>query len=142
MATSKNPQAVFPPGSDVYDVPIIITFEDQQKINRFARLNAKLEDYKEEIKIKQNSIKNLDDASDELALLDDAVKIPYQFGEVFVAHNLEKTQHCLEAAKEKKQAEITELDKKCASLKSVMSELKTQLYAKFGDHINLEADDN
>ena len=30
-----------------------ITFEDQQKINKFARQNAKMEDYKEELKIKQ-----------------------------------------------------------------------------------------
>lgn len=30
-----------------------ITFEDQQKINKFARLNAKLEDIKEELKIKE-----------------------------------------------------------------------------------------
>lgn len=30
-----------------------ITFEDQQKINRFARLNAKHEDLKDEIKLKE-----------------------------------------------------------------------------------------
>lgn len=34
--------------SDVY-----ITYEDQQKINKFARHNAKMEDLKEELKIKQ-----------------------------------------------------------------------------------------
>lgn len=34
--------------SDVY-----ITYEDQQKINKFARQNAKMDDLKEESKIKQ-----------------------------------------------------------------------------------------
>jgi prefoldin subunit 4 len=30
-----------------------ITFDDQQKINKFARHNAKLDDLKEELKVKQ-----------------------------------------------------------------------------------------
>lgn len=30
-----------------------ITYEDQQKINKFARHNAKLDDLKEELKVKQ-----------------------------------------------------------------------------------------
>lgn len=40
----------------------------------------------------QNDIKNLEDACDELSLLDDDIKIPYLIGEVFVNQNLEKTQ--------------------------------------------------
>lgn len=35
------------------DSDVHITFEDQQKINRFARLNAKYEDLKDEIKLKE-----------------------------------------------------------------------------------------
>ena len=38
----------------------------------------------------QNELKNLEDASDELALMDDDVKIPYYIGEVFVHQSLEK----------------------------------------------------
>lgn len=37
-------------------------------------------------------MKNLEDASDELTLMDDDVKIPYYIGEVFVYQGLEKTQ--------------------------------------------------
>lgn len=33
------------------------------------------------------------------------------------------------------------MEEKCSKLKSVMESLKTQLYAKFGNHINLEADE-
>ena len=48
----------------------------------------------------------------------------------------------MEIAKEKKLAEIKSLESKCAELKTIMSDLKTQLYAKFGTHINLEADED
>lgn len=137
MAGGKNAQAGFQPDSDVH-----ITYEDQQRINKFARQNAKLEDYKEELKVKQNDLKNLEDATDELALMDDDITIPYYIGEVFVHQSLEKTQNFLEDAKEKKKAEITNLESKCTDLKNIMTELKTQLYAKFGTRINLEAEED
>lgn len=35
------------------DSDVHITYEEQQKINKFARQNAKLEDYKEELRVKQ-----------------------------------------------------------------------------------------
>ncbi|XP_020293976.1 probable prefoldin subunit 4 [Pseudomyrmex gracilis] len=137
MAGGKNSQTGFQPDSDVD-----ITYEEQQTINKFARQNAKLEDYKEELKLKQNELKNLEDASDELELMDDDEKIPYYVGEVFVYQSLEKTQNCLEEAKTKKKAEIVSLETKCADLRTIMSELKTQLYAKFGNRINLESEDD
>lgn len=37
-------------------------------------------------------MKNLEDACDEIALLDDDEKIPYLVGEVFIYQNLESTQ--------------------------------------------------
>lgn len=40
---------------DSQDSDVHITFEDQQKINKFARLNARVEEYKEELKNKQVS---------------------------------------------------------------------------------------
>ncbi|XP_072742650.1 prefoldin subunit 4 [Anoplolepis gracilipes] len=136
MAGGKNKKGGFQPDSDVH-----ITYEEQQKINKFARQNAKLKDYKEELKLKQNELKNLEDACDELTLMDDDVKIPYYIGEVFVHQCLEKTQSCLEDAKNKKKTEIANLESKCADLKTIMSELKTQLYAKFGSRINLESEE-
>lgn len=73
------------------DSDVHISFEDQQKINKFARLNAKVDDFKDELKIKQNDVKNLEDASEELSLADDSEKIPYLVGEVFICQNLEDT---------------------------------------------------
>ncbi|KAJ8683569.1 hypothetical protein QAD02_019361 [Eretmocerus hayati] len=136
MSGEKGAQSGFQPDSDVH-----ISFEDQQKINKFARQNAKMEDFKDELKFKKSELQNLADAVSELELADDDAKIPYHIGEVFVSQNLSKTMECLEEAKVKKEKEIVELEAKCETLKGEMSDLKAQLYAKFGNHINLEADD-
>lgn len=37
------------------DSDVHITFEDQQKINKFARLNARVDEYRDELKAKQVS---------------------------------------------------------------------------------------
>jgi prefoldin subunit 4 len=51
-------------------------------------------------------------------------------------------QKMLDKAKSRVQSEIEDLELKCAELRSIMSDMKTQLYAKFGNHINLEAEDD
>lgn len=48
----------------------------------------------------------------------------------------------LEAAKEKLQEEISQLEVKSGAHKKILSDLKVQLYAKFGNNINLEADED
>nr|BAN21107.1 prefoldin, subunit, putative [Riptortus pedestris] len=126
----------FQPDTDVH-----ITFEDQQRINNFARHNAKFEDFKEELKNKKNELRNLEDAFDELELMDDTEQIPFMIGEVFIIQDLENTQKSLAEQKEKILAEIAAIEKKSADLSEVMVSLKTKLYAKFGNHINLEPDE-
>lgn len=118
-----------------------VTYEDQQKINKFANFNAKLEDLKEEIKIKQNSLKNLEEAVEEIELFDDDMQIPFLIGEVFVSHDLPKTQELLGETKAKYLQEIEEAEKKCKDLQESMAELKAHLYSRFGNHIYLENDE-
>ncbi|CAG9837364.1 unnamed protein product [Diabrotica balteata] len=134
--TNTSSKGNFQPDSDVH-----ITYEDQQKINRFARLNAKLEDLKDEIKRKENDLKSIEDACDEIALFDDDELIPYLVGEAFIYQNVEKTQKCLEDTKNKIEDGIKELKVKSNEVKDTMSDLKSHLYGKFGSHINLEADE-
>ncbi|CAG9561212.1 unnamed protein product [Danaus chrysippus] len=124
------------------DSDVHISYEDQQKINKFARLNAKVDDLKDELKVKQNDMKNLEEAVEELGLADDSEKIPYLVGEVFICQSLEDTLQSLEDNKTKKQEEIAELEAKCDDLKSQMAELKAHLYGKFGSHINLESEES
>ncbi|KAJ3661877.1 hypothetical protein Zmor_006255 [Zophobas morio] len=133
MAGSKG---TFQPDSDVH-----ISYEDQQKINKFARLNAKLEDLKEEVKVKENDLKSIEEACEEVVLFDDEEKIPYLVGEVFIHQDVETTQQCLEEAKKRIEQNMTDLKNQCDEVKNQMGDLKSYLYGKFGSHINLEADD-
>uniref|UniRef100_A0A4W3ISW8 Prefoldin subunit 4 n=1 Tax=Callorhinchus milii TaxID=7868 RepID=A0A4W3ISW8_CALMI len=120
-----------------------VTFEDQQKINKFARNNNRLIELKEEIEVKKKQLQNLEDASDDILMLDeDSLLVPYQIGEVFISHSQDETQEMLEAAKQCLQDEIQSLQSRVEAIQQVLSDLKVQLYAKFGNNINLEADDN
>ncbi|XP_069359281.1 probable prefoldin subunit 4 [Maniola hyperantus] len=134
---ANSGKGTFRPDSDVH-----ISFEDQQKINKFARLNAKVDDLKDELKVKQNDMKNLEEAVEELSLADDSEKIPYLVGEVFLCQNLEDTLKSLQESRTKKLDEISDLEAKCEELKAQMSELKAHLYGKFGSHINLENEED
>ncbi|XP_046563406.1 prefoldin subunit 4-like [Haliotis rubra] len=120
-----------------------VTFEDQQKINKFARHNAKLQDIKEELTTKKKDLQNLEDAADELILQDgEDGAIPYQIGEVFVSSTVDEANEMIEKAKESTQKAIEELEERAETHKKVLSDLKVQLYAKFGNNINLEAEDD
>uniref|UniRef100_S4R7L1 Prefoldin subunit 4 n=1 Tax=Petromyzon marinus TaxID=7757 RepID=S4R7L1_PETMA len=119
-----------------------VTFEDQQQINKFARNNTRLVDLKDEIELKKKELQNLQDAADDLMMLDDdSMLIPYHIGEVFICHSQEETQEMLEAAKKSMEEEIAALEARAVTIKKLLSELKVQLYAKFGTNINLEADE-
>ncbi|KAK9502378.1 hypothetical protein O3M35_011164 [Rhynocoris fuscipes] len=135
--TATSAKGTFQPDSDVH-----ITYEDQQRINKFARHNARNEDLKEELKNKLAELRNLEDAVEELELMDDTEQVPFLVGEVFLFQNLENTQKSLAEAKEKIQEDIKAIQSKSAQLTETMLDLKTQLYAKFGNHINLEPDED
>ncbi|CAG9858274.1 unnamed protein product [Phyllotreta striolata] len=133
---TSSSKGTFQPESDVH-----ITYEDQQKINKFARLNAKLEDYKDQIKFKENDLMNIEDACNEIELMDSDEQIPYLVGEVFIYQNVEKTEKCLDETKTKIEEEIKDLKSKADGVKENMGDLKSHLYGKFGSHINLEVDE-
>ncbi|TRY99421.1 hypothetical protein DNTS_006588 [Danionella cerebrum] len=120
-----------------------VTFEDQQKINKFARNTNRMSELKDEIEAKKKSLQNLEDASDDLMMCeDDSMLVPYQIGDVFISHSQEETQEMLEAAKEALQDEIKALEGRVSSIQGVLGDLKIQLYAKFGNNINLDADES
>lgn len=111
------------------------------KINKFAKYNANLEDLKDELQIKKNDLKNLEEAADEIELFDEDEQIPFVFGEVFISHNLSTTQELIKDAKEKKLKEIEAIQEKCKQIQESMSDLKAQLYLRFGTNIYLENDE-
>ncbi|XP_021349083.1 prefoldin subunit 4-like [Mizuhopecten yessoensis] len=125
------------------DTDTQVTYQDQQKINKFARNNARLQDLRDEEENKKKELQNLEDAADEILMLEDGDdSIPYQIGEVFVSLNAESTGEMLEKAKLRVQEEMKEIDSQCEVHKQILQDLKVELYAKFGNNINLEADDD
>ncbi|XP_062248774.1 prefoldin subunit 4 [Platichthys flesus] len=120
-----------------------VTFDDQQKINKFARNSSRMSEFKSEIEAKKKSLQNLQDASDDLMMLDDDCQlIPYQIGNVFISHTQEETQEMLETAKKALEQEVSSLEEKVSGIQQVLGDLKIHLYAKFGNNINLEADES
>ena len=124
------------------DKEVHISLEDQQKINKFARLNSRFEDLKDDLKAKQEETKTLEDASGDLMMLeDDDEKVPYQIGEVFVYLTQDEAQEKIETSKDNLGEAIKVVETRAQAIKDEMSGLKAQLYAKFGSAINLEADE-
>ncbi|CAN2391304.1 chaperone binding, partial [Pristimantis euphronides] len=76
-----------------------VTFEDQQKINIFARNTSRINELKHEIELKKKELQNLEDACDDIMMLEDSLLIPYQIGDVFISHSQDETQEMLEVAK-------------------------------------------
>lgn len=129
----------------IQDTNVQITFEDQSDINTFARYNAKLQDARDEMELKKKELQNLEDASEELVLLEaddtesgDGCLVPFQIGEVFVGASPDKVGVLLDEAKEGCKATLSKLEAQVGEYKQKLSELKIKLYAKFGDNINLE----
>ncbi|XP_022222793.1 probable prefoldin subunit 4 [Drosophila obscura] len=118
-----------------------ISFEDQQRINRFAKHNARMDDLKMELDVKKNELKCVEEALDEIELFDEDEDIPFLVGEVFLSHKLGKTQELLAETKDMVIKEIGSIEAKAKAIKVEMDELKAHLYQRFGSNISLENDD-
>lgn len=112
------------------------------RINQFANHVAKIEDLKEELKVKKGELTNIEEAIEEIELIDDE-KIQFLIGEVFILNNVEKTQELLEESKKRKQKEIASIETKVGEIQEKMDNLKKLLYGKFGHkNIYLENDED
>lgn len=100
-----------------------------------------MEDLKDELTIKKDDLKSLQEAVDEIELFDEDDQIPFVVGEVFISYNQAKAQELLAEAKEKKLLEIKRIEEKCRDLQGLMAELKASLYQRFGTNIYLENDE-
>lgn len=62
----------------------------------------------------------------------------YKIGDAYFHIPLEQAQEMLEEATEKLEEESTELEEKLGTIREEMTQLKVELYARFGKQINLE----
>lgn len=115
-----------------------VTWEDQQKINKFSTLVTAKDDYISELEKAKSEKEYLDDLALELELVDDEEKINYKIGEAFILMKASDAVTRIEKENEDLDSKITNLGSKIDELDETLNELKVQLYAKFGKNINLE----
>lgn len=115
-----------------------VLYEDQQKINEFSKLIMRKDAVEQELVVQRQEKEYLDDISLEIELIDEDEKIQYKIGDVFVFLKQSEVVEQLEKDAEQLDSKIEKLEEKESQLDSRISELKTILYAKFGDNINLE----
>ncbi|KAL7429210.1 hypothetical protein ACHAXM_001586 [Skeletonema potamos] len=121
--------------------------EDQDAINEFGRLNARLDEVKRKIdslKVRyilftlKKTLEKIDDASTELMMgSGDNVMIRLG-GAMFEATEEEATEYC-EAEVERHQEILDKMLAEEAVIVERQGELKKLLYGRFGKSINLEA---
>ena len=111
---------------------------DQEAINEFGRLNNRLQEIRADVQQLKLDAEKLEDASTELMMAEGGGRVMLLMGETFVQVNEEyATEYC-----EKKQGEIASrtdaFSKEESEIVKRCEVLKKELYARFGDSINLE----
>ncbi|KAL1898690.1 hypothetical protein Cpir12675_001797 [Ceratocystis pirilliformis] len=112
--------------------------EDQDNINLFSRLNQRETLLEDALKTKNKEKEDLDDLSTELELADEDSNVPYKIGDAFFHLPLEQAQELLAQSSTRLDEDTSELEDKLSVIREEMTELKVQLYARFGKSINLE----
>lgn len=127
-----------PPSSE-----ISVTWSDQQHINTFSRLNLRLQNLSDELQSKRSELANTDDALGDIGdLLDDDVgTCKIRVGQVYVSVTNEAAEEYGRKHQTTLQTQVKQLEEQTKQIRAEMNELKSKLYAKFGDQINLEYDE-
>ncbi|KAK0528053.1 hypothetical protein OC834_004192 [Tilletia horrida] len=118
-----------------------VTWEDQQKINAFSRLNSRLADVEHDLKELQDQREACDDLNVEIELVDEDEAVLYKIGDAFVSVLQPRALELLEADTARLDQDISKLKDIVDDCEREMDKLKIDLYAKFGkSNINLERD--
>ncbi|KAL0241792.1 hypothetical protein GEMRC1_007027 [Eukaryota sp. GEM-RC1] len=117
-----------------------VTWEDQQNICEYSRLNHHRVDLKDEVASLTKELETLKSAEDEIELLilEDDQQLMLQFGTSFVNTDEEGATEHIQHLQRKLQSK---LDAKQAAYDSVVDQMKLireSLYSKFRTTINLE----
>mmetsp|Transcript_20761 Transcript_20761/g.37271 ORF Transcript_20761/g.37271 Transcript_20761/m.37271 type:complete len:135 (+) Transcript_20761:162-566(+) len=111
--------------------------EDQNKINEFGQLNARLHEVRSEVDNLKKLLEKIDDASTEL-MMGNGDRVMLRLGEaMFEATEDEATEFC-ENEVERNQEIVDKLSEEEADILEQQTALKKILYGRFGKSINLE----
>ncbi|WFD24063.1 hypothetical protein MEQU1_002760 [Malassezia equina] len=117
------------------DNDVEVTWEDQQRINKFSRLHAMFSDLEDEIKARRTEREDLDDLSLELELREDEM-ILYKIGDAYVNMTQSEAMAQLETDTQRAEQELKHLQERMDECEKGMEELKVLLYARFGNNIS------
>lgn len=115
-----------------------VSWDDQQKINKFSTLINKKDENLEVLKKLKEEKEYLDDLSLEIELLDEDEKIQYKVGEVFIFMKVNKVIEKIEVDNEVLTEKISNIESSVEDIGDLLQSYKKQLYARFGNNINLE----
>ncbi|CAO3620909.1 unnamed protein product [Cunninghamella blakesleeana] len=122
------------------DSEVEVSWTNQQQINSFSKLNSKIDDLEEQYaKLKQEK-EYLDDVGMELELADEDELVRHKVGDAFVHVPVSEAIERVEKESSKLGLELEDLESQINSTQDQMTGLKKNLYAKFGNAINLEKD--
>ncbi|KAF5835394.1 Prefoldin beta-like protein [Dunaliella salina] len=119
------------------DTAVQVTRQDQDNINEFNKLNARMHDVNVKVKALKKKLEDLEDAGNELMLCDDE-SIRYVTGECFVHMEKEAAEERLQKLGDTVKEDVSAQEAQVEDIQAKMKELKTVLYGKFGNSINLE----
>ncbi|KIK91364.1 hypothetical protein PAXRUDRAFT_13824 [Paxillus rubicundulus Ve08.2h10] len=114
-----------------------VTWEDQQRINTFSKLNTRLRGIEERLELLKEK-EALDDLATELELTDEDQIVLYKIGESFLHLPQPRAMKRLERDQAEITIQLSTLAATAEDCEKGMKELKVVLYAKFGHAINLD----
>ncbi|PBK95407.1 Prefoldin subunit 4 [Armillaria gallica] len=126
------------PQDDEADDAAEVTWEDQQRINTFSKLNTRMRSIDEKLEDLKQEKEALDDLSTELELADEDDPVLYKVGETFLHMPHPRAMKRLERDQAAIDSQVSILAAKSDACQKEMNELKVVLYAKFGRAINLD----
>ncbi|KAJ6476033.1 Prefoldin subunit 4 [Mycena vitilis] len=115
-----------------------VTWEDQQRINSFSKLNTRMRNVEEKLQELKQEKEALDDLATELELADEDDPVLYKVGEAFLHMPLPRALKRLEKDQTDVDSQVSTLSSAVQQCEKEMKELKIALYAKFGSAINLD----
>ena len=121
-------------GSDIQ-----VTKEDQALINQFSKLFSKHQDNQAVLQGLNEKIVQHKDTLDELIMNDDEDVVRYRFGVSFFSLATEQARDLVEKDIKRVEEQRDALNKEMEAVSKKMRKLKSTLYSKFGNAINLEA---
>eukprot|EP00467_Chlorarachnion_reptans_P014305 CAMPEP_0114528060 /NCGR_PEP_ID=MMETSP0109-20121206/23982_1 /TAXON_ID=29199 /ORGANISM="Chlorarachnion reptans, Strain CCCM449" /LENGTH=204 /DNA_ID=CAMNT_0001710135 /DNA_START=358 /DNA_END=972 /DNA_ORIENTATION=- len=115
-----------------------VTWEDQQRINAYGRLNQRMMELDDDIKEHKNLVQQIMDAQQDIEGLldDDACKV--RVGEIYVQVSNEDAEQFVEEKHTAAGKRLDELLAEKRELVTKMETLKVILKGKFGKNINLD----